>query len=456
MEPPRLARVVAHSLWLSVAVAAPLLFVADLGWNAQDSDPDLGRGPSGAFLFVLLLSPLWITATLVAGGLTGLAAGFCARLVARVRGGARTQMLAGALASAVVAGLLGLALMNAGGTLDLRWATWVSVLGAAGMVTGGAAVLLAHTREDERGRSPALGWGAAAVVLASASLIGAGWVWLQTATYDVVEDCASRLGVDEFRVAWSEVAFPPQLWCLSGDLVQASVPAWADASLVLGVAATVVCAVAAVGLASGTRPPARSLVAVCVAIGLAGVGGAALALVQQPPADAVARARVAAAQAPPTSPTPRPGSGGVPSATPTVPPPTTVTAAKSALAALSRIARRSDATLVWPEEPHVSATDCELANGTNGTVLSLTGRFTTQDMATVRGPAEVLEVSRANEKAARQLVDDWLTSGWVAGVDILHGEWYLGGPAGGPIESAHVGFTDAVGFIQVTTQCASR
>ena len=129
MEQPRLARVVAHSLWLTVAVATPLLFLADLGWNAEDSDPDLGRGPTGALLFLVLLSPLWVTACLVAGGLTGLAAGLAARLVSR-RWGAVSQLAAGASASSVVAGLLSLALVTRGGALDPRWFGYVLAFSA--------------------------------------------------------------------------------------------------------------------------------------------------------------------------------------------------------------------------------------------------------------------------------------------------------------------------------------
>ncbi len=58
MEPPRLARVVAHSLWLTVVVSAQFLFLAHIGWSAVDSDPDLGTDANGALLFLVLVSPI--------------------------------------------------------------------------------------------------------------------------------------------------------------------------------------------------------------------------------------------------------------------------------------------------------------------------------------------------------------------------------------------------------------
>lgn len=454
MEPARLSRIVAHSLWLTVAAAAQLLFLVMVEWTFHDSDPDFGRGPGGGLLLLVMLSPVWVTACVVAGGLTGLGAGLAAESVARAGGGARAQAAAGALASGTVAAVLALALVTRGGALSGSSPGYVAVLGTVGLVTGGSAVLVSQTAAARLGRSRALGWGVATLVLGSATLLGGGWLELMTDSYDVAGECAGRLHVDEVQVVWAQIPFPPQLWCLSGDVAQPTVPAWTDALLVLGITSTLVCIAAALRSLPGSRTTARWLLAVIVVVGLSGTGGAAWSFAQQAPADAVERARVAASRTPEASPTALPQA--IPSPTPSAEPTTTLPAARAALAELGRVARAGRTDLVWPDEPAVQSAPCTLADGGSGSVLSLTGRFTTRDMADVKGPAEVLEVSRANERVAAELVDDWLASGLLRGSDVLHGEWYLGAPDGGPVESAHVGFTDAVGEFRVVSHCASR
>lgn len=86
----------------------------------------------------------------------------------------------------------------------------------------------------------------------------------------------------------------------------------------------------------------------------------------------------------------------------------------------------------------------------------LTAGFTTRDMDDMHGPVEVLAVSRANEQVAARIMDAWLAGGLLTGAEPLHGEWYFATPAGSPLETAHLGFTDAVGKMSVVSRCAVR
>lgn len=61
---------------------------------------------------------------------------------------------------------------------------------------------------------------------------------------------------------------------------------------------------------------------------------------------------------------------------------------------------------------------------------------------------------QANERVAARIVDAWLAGDLLTGIEPLHGEWYFTMPAGSPLYTAHVGFTDAIGELRVLSQCA--
>jgi len=441
VKPPRTSRVVAHSLWLTVAVLAVLIFATQIAWGSGRS----ANEASGVLAIAIMLSPVWAAAAVLAGAATGLATGWSAGL-AGYRFGRGAQVAAGATASGVVAGLLGWALLATGTSIGgVSTLGFLAGSGGVGIVTGGVAVLLAQKADADASRVRALAWSTATVVLVCATFLDGCWTWLTSASWDSTQSCAVRLGVDDSQVVFVNTVFPPQLWCLSGDRAEPSVAGWAGALLIVVITATVISGLVAGWHAWGSRE--RPVLVSCLVIGLTGVGGALLMLAQHPPQDAVERAHVAATRAPTPRPTP-------PSAQPGTRPRITAPIAKATVSVLAQVVTARRPGLVWPQRPAITQADCSLADGTSGTRFLLNARFTTRDLAEVHGPTELLKVSQANEQVAGLIVHDWLASGLVAGVDQVHGEWFLGAPTGGAVDAAHIGFTDAVGTLSVTTVCA--
>lgn len=297
-------------------------------------------------------------------------------------------------------------------------------------------------------RVKAVWWGSTAAVLGSVTL---GWfvqlMW-RTWRWDPREDCAIELALPWEEIGVAADVFPPQLTCVGGDRVTFANPLWTGQLLVVGVTVVIICAL--VSRWYRQERAAKRAVAVIVtcavvaALGVAGVIGAG-----DP------RPRVESARQDIQPPVQKPWlSGPAPTASSTPAAPVSAAKARAALTELGRSARRAGGEgLLWPKRPVISSEQCE--DGTQpGTRFLLTARFTTRDMDDVHGPSEVLQVSQANERVAARIVDAWLAGDLLTGVEPLHGEWYFTMPAGSPLYTAHVGFTDAIGELRVLSQCA--
>lgn len=448
MEPPRTARVVAHSMWLTVALLVPVLLVASGVGNHAPS-----MGSEGALAMVLVLSsPFWAAGSVIVGAATGLAAGSAAHLAARAarsrsaRARVAISTVGGALASGAAAGLAALA--TAWGGIVSSSPSYLGGFCVAGVLSGGSAALLARSGQASTQPAGALAWGLGTLVGASVSFLWGTWLaLLGTGWDDQASYCSHRLGVDEAQVVTAYSGFPPQLWCLSGDTVEPTVGGWTTVGFIALLTATFVCGLVALRWPV-TRSSSRSLAIACLVSGLVGAGTAVWALT--PPPDAVERAHVAVTQAP----SPATQASPFPSASPTVTPTPTTTDAESALTELVRLAKAGRAGLLWPDEPTVTTSDCDLLDGTRGTVYVLKGSFTTRDMAHVHGPDEMLATSRANELIGQYVANDWDASGLLAGGEQIHGEWFFGAAPGGAVDSAHIGFAEGVGQLQAASRCA--
>lgn len=452
MKPPPLSRIVGHALWLVVPVLGAVLVFGHVAWSQFDHDPDLGQGLSGGVIFAFFTAPFWVPAALIVGALLGLGAGLAVRGLAKLGRSAEpslgAQLVAGGLGAALVAAL------GAVATLGQNWSpVWLVAGVLAAAFVGALAIPIAHLQVGAARPPRALGWAIATLVASMATLLGAIRMWLGLLRWDVVGDCARQLGVDESRATFAEISFPPQLWCLAGDVAEPQLPTWTGPALIAGITGSLILGVITIWQ---FRTPASRVwsAAACGLIGIAGLVGALAVVNPQPPAEAVEQAHELARSphpsgSPPTTP---------PSAPPTSPTPTVSSrAAKSTLTTLGRIAQQAGgAELDWPQRPELSQTDCRLTDGSTGAVFFLDARFTTTDMDEVHGPVEMAEVSQANERTGQHIVDAWVASGLLSGVEVLHGEWYLSSTASSPVERAHVGFTDGVGELRVQTFCAQR
>lgn len=293
----------------------------------------------------------------------------------------------------------------------------------------------------------AVWWGSTAAVLGAVTL---GWyaqlAW-RTWSWDWQEDCAVRLSLPWEEVGVAADAFPPQLTCVGGDRVEFTNPLWMGQLLVAGVAVVIVCAL--MSLWYRRKQEAEGPVSVLVTSAVVAVLGVAGVVWAGNPWTSMESARRSIQ---PTVP-PRP-SAPTPTASSTPVMRVSAAEARAALTELGRSSRRAGGGgLLWPKRPVVTSAECREA-GRTGTIFVLTARFTTRDMDDVRGPTQVLKVSRANERVAARIVDAWLAGGLLTDVEPLHGEWYFNTPAGSPLDTAHVGFADAVGEFRVASRCA--
>lgn len=417
----RPSRVVLHSMWIAILSAVPVAFLEWLVFTVGS----VGQQPQ-AWAGIILFGPIWVPVVALCGALNGLAAAGAHRLTRRAP---RWQGLSGALAG----GLAGLVVP----VLFWRAAPVSWLIGATlGMVCGALALKLAGRTATGNG------WGAGAAVLGAATMVAGAYQVLLARPWDRVEDCASRLGVREEAVTFISGDFPPQTWCVSLTEVQQWTPSWTATVVGLLATASLVCALMAVshwGNASG-RTPRTVLVAAIVTGGIG--GGLSLWLpTVQPSSDQLAQVRADLR----TQSTPEPQ--------PTKPSEIRAAQVRTDLQRLGVIARTTaGSTVLWPKKPTLREQHCVLDTGASGVQVLAAATFT-RDPAEFHGHNQLVALEHANEKVADSIAQAWRTSGVLAGADQIHGEWWFGAPA---IQTAHIGFTEGIGHIQLVSDCIPR
>lgn len=109
--------------------------------------------------------------------------------------------------------------------------------------------------------------------------------------------------------------------------------------------------------------------------------------------------------------------------------------------------------LPWQTPPAVTEAACTTDAGTPGTALTLTGRYSTRDLASATDDVDFLLITQDNEKVAARIVDAW-TGGHEEAADVMKGEYWLVPAGTTTVEEAHVGFDQGVGEVRVTSRCA--
>lgn len=432
-------------MWLTIAAAVPALVLLSTTINALDHDPDFGRGWTGALFLLILLAPLWVPALAVTGAACGLAAALASQMLSRA--GRVAQILAAGIAGGAV-GTGASLLWRSGGWQGLQAYDAIGL--TVGVVSGALAELLAARGPTS---TKGLPWAAATAVLAAISTLGAGWSMLAVAHWDVNETCAIQLGVAETRAAVVSRAFPPQTWCITVDAVEPSAPAWMGAALVLAITATAACALVYGWRVVGAERRPWVLMTAVLTVLAGGLTGAVVLLDPNPDPSALAQARADLRSRPAPTPVSSP-----PTALPTVS--TAAPSADEARTGMGRLAQAASTALgtdePWLTGPRLQQHDCELPAGGSGTVVTLDGRFSAKDPAKVHGRQAMAELSAANQVIGATIVDAWVHGGTLTGPDVIHGEWWLAGGPGSPIETAHVGFVDGIGQLQVNSYCLAR
>lgn len=289
-----------------------------------------------------------------------------------------------------------------------------------------------------------------AVLSGLATAFGLAWSSLRTWSWKPDADCAYQLSMPLDDIGYAASELPPQLVCIGGGQVEFTNPLWAGPVLLAGIVISVSCGVVAVRYSENQVEAKRSpaLIVLCASLVALGIGAALTPMHADGLIEAARRnhdVRIATPSLPPP-----------PRASETPSPPASASQARRDLVELGRIAKRAGGDhLLWPQASRVTSASCQ-DGGKPGTMYFLNGRFTTRDMDDVHGPAEVRQVSEANEKVASRMVKAWATSGLLAEIEPLHGEWYFGVPPGSPLTTVHIGFTNAVGRLSVTTRCAVR
>jgi len=440
--------VVLHSMWLAVVSAAPVVLALGLVTSALDHDPDFGRGWAAAAALFLLIAALWVPAVAVLGAVIGLAAALSSRLAAR---SGRWMQLSAGTASGAAIGLLASVVWRNGGWQGLQAFDLAGL--AIGAVSGGLSVLLAAKATAASGRS--LRWGTAAAVLAAVSALGASWTWLAASHWDATEECASRMGVDESRVALADRPFPPQSWCVTADAAGASAPVWSAPALMLALTATAVCALIAAWRWSSERPRPRLMALSVLIVVVLGVGAAGWLSNPDPDPGTLSQVREELRGRPSPAPTPLAPTAS-PSTEPTSRPVASAGAVRELLdrlgrAALGAVANRE----LWLQQPRQEEVPCALPSGEMGVLLTLSGRFSSRDPDAVSGPEAMAELSQANQALAQRVVDAWVGAGMLTEGDVIHGEWWLASPKAALVETAHVGFSDGIAELRIAGYCAA-
>ncbi|WOP17892.1 hypothetical protein [Raineyella sp. LH-20] len=487
-------RTVGHALWLGPMLA--LLAPIGLAIGAAAAHPlhlDDVQEAGTLLVIAVVFAPVWLPPVIAASVVAGLAASAVSALAAWPTGGRRPDRVSPTVAGTVAAGLVALvgAAVLVGGAVH---GTFVPAVLGWGVGTGGATVLVTgRARRTSRGlptggpatasRRRAAWWGLAAVEVGAITWSAAAWLWVRHTDYAAAESCATALGISSERVVVSETIFPPQRWCLSGDIARPLLPLWWGPALVAGLTLTALCLVLAWHwwrpvpegllipdglpgpdgrLVSADRAGRRATYAttiVAVATVLAGATAGFAAAFPHPPTEAVQRGRIAAERVP--EPLPTYARQQVPAAISPTPPSPTPVATVSAAAVTARLTalmtaaqRAGGADLRWPRPLAISTSACTDSAGTTGRSVALTGRFTTRDPASATDNVDFLSITQANEAVAEQIVDAWSAQGLTAAPEPLHGEWYSGPPEG-KLFTARVGFDDGVGDLQVTGACAT-
>ena len=494
-------RIVAHALWLgtlAVLVAALVLLIVFAA--APGSDRRLEDAAS-LLVLAVLLTPLWGPGVVLFAALSGFAAWAALEVGRRLRGDrpAAVRALLGALGAAAVPGAAAAAWLLDGGLGPLP--ALCALLSAA--AAGSGAIAFAERgrhshaqgrRQDQRtgAQSPPAGApaaptapagrrghrGTAAVwALSGAALGAAGWLLgarMALATgfvYDTGEKCARVLaGAGAGApLVYASTPFPPRSWCLAGDAVVSAEPGWSSALLVALLAAALLCLVVALGMAlrrrtaPGSSADRRLRLALPLAVALLaalGAASSAAAGLAGPPAEQLAQAHQLAAQAqeqqesqervpaqPPVAPAPPAEASG---------PPVSLAAARAQLDALAEQAGQAGGSaLLWTVPLVSSERDCVDAAGRAGTVVELTGRFTSRPLGSPADDLDYLAITQDNEAVASRIVAAWLDGGTAGGSDRLHGEWWLGPAPGGALDLIHLGFADGEGDIRASSACAA-
>lgn len=442
------SRVIMHSMWISVLVTLPTVFVEMYAFNALDHDPDFGRGLDSAVVAMLLFVPFWVPPVVLDAVLIGLAAAGSDRVfrgrVAAFRVWSAT--VAGALAGGVTAAgwVLGLSPYSLYGLLEPGSGLVVLVVTGAvtGAIGGGGGLSLAARFGRIEAATP---WVVAAVAAGAVAAVIAIYLSLYAHPWYPEGECASRLesGVD--AASFVDVGFPPQVWCVSLDTVQKWGGSELDGIFWLAAAVSVACVIIAVdgGWGASRRPTVGVLVTAGATV-IAGLGLAIWTVNASPSAAQIEQARTDIH----TRIRPMPS----------VPPPAIpADQARADQQRLVQLARASvGKEVLWPKGPHTSAEACTLASGGAGVMISSTAQFTTRLLADVHGADEMYALEHANEKVAAQIADAWSASGMAGDAEMIHREWWFGGKPSTSIETAHLGFTNGIGELRISSYCARR
>ncbi|WP_069386515.1 hypothetical protein [Cellulosimicrobium cellulans] len=464
---PGLATV--HGLWIGALTGAAVL--AAVG-ALLGPGPGVGERLATAVALSAWLGLVWVPITALWGCIAGYVGGLAARLTARVLVSVpAAPVLVGAVAGAAV-GWAGTFVVDVGLT-----PTSVAAVVGAGALVGAVAVALERRggRRAAQGGRPrhrgALTAGTA--VLAAVAWLWTGWVSLQAEPlWDVDETCGPLLGFPSGEIGFASGGFPLQGWCLGGTSeVVPTQPVWhavlATVLLTAAGVATVVLLARRLGAwrSRAGRAVAGAVLAVAVGAGAVWAWAAATAGPSDVDWQELARQRDAAdaqeyaQQAPPPVSSGAGPSPAAPEPAPSAPAPAVSgAAARADLDALRVTAQDAGGPdLLWPEPLAVVDAPCTAADGTAGAQPSLTGRFTTRDLATATDNLDFLSITQANEDVAERIVQAWSQDG-LGTPEPLHGEWWQSPTPDGrtTVEIAHVGFEEGVGVVQVDAACATR
>ncbi|OLT46152.1 hypothetical protein [Cellulosimicrobium sp. CUA-896] len=307
-------------------------------------------------------------------------------------------------------------------------------------------------------------------MLVAVAWLWTGWVSLRAQPWDWGETYGHLLGRASSEVGFASGGFPPQGWCLGGTSeVVPTQPVWHAVLAALLLTAAFVALVALLARSVGPwrsrtdRVVARVVFVVAVGAGLVWGWSIATAVPPDEAWDDLAARRAAAAQDAVDSAAAAEAAAGVgtsadASAVPTPPPaPVSDAAARADLEVLRAAAQDAGGPdLLWPQPLGVVDAPCTTADGTAGVLPSLTGRFTTRDLATATDNLDFLSITQANEDVAERIVQAWSRHG-LGTPEPLHGEWWQGPTPDGrtTVEIAHVGFEEGVGAVRVDAVCTT-
>lgn len=448
-----------HGLWIGPPAVAVVLGLAILLAPAEDFASRL----SSALFPSAFIAVVWSPAAAVWGCAAGALSGLAARLVDRP----------GPSAGRVVLPVLGAGAVGAGagwaGTLviDVPPYGGSAVVLVWGALTGAAAVAVERrgarrAAEDERPRTIS-GLAGATAVLTTVAWLWTGWVSLRAEPFwDVDETCGPLLGWPSDEIGFVGGGFPSRGWCIAGaSTAVPTQPAWQAVVATALVTAAVMAGSALLARRLGAwRTPAGRVTASGVLVVLLGAGVAwAWATATAEPSDADRQRAVhqRGAAVYDYGVESLPESEPKPSTPPVTVPAVSGAAARADLEALRAAAQDAGGPeLLWPEPLAVVDAPCTATDGTAGVLPSLTGRFTTRDLATAVDNVDFLSITQDNEDVAERIVQAW-SRNELGTPEPLHGEWWQGPTPDGQttVEIAHVGFEEGVGDVRVDAVCTT-